>query len=134
MMIAQCVCSSNVDAKLDVEQDKVFCQFCGKEIEMSSFMKNTMRQQGEVVRKGRDLRIPEGGMKVTCKNEKCNKEYSAILKKKDNEAYCPFCGTKAELSAFSLGLLRENGIYEDSNKVLETEGKMEVKPEPEELV
>jgi len=132
-MITQCVCSSNVDAKLDVESGKVICQSCGKEIEMSDFMKNTLRQQGDVVRKGRDTRIPEGGMKVTCKNEKCNKEYSAILKKKDNEVYCPYCGTKAELSAFSMGLLRENGIYEDSDKVLEIEGKVEVKSEPEEL-
>ena len=37
-------------ASLDVAIDEVVCDFCGEYLEVSSFVKNSMKQQGDIVR------------------------------------------------------------------------------------
>jgi hypothetical protein len=37
-------------ASLDLESNKVYCDFCKEEIEVSSFFKNAMKQQGHVLK------------------------------------------------------------------------------------
>jgi hypothetical protein len=125
-MITECKCGTTVEAKLDVEKNEVICMNCKEVIPVTDFMKASLKSQGDIIRNaGKDSRIPEGGMKITCASQKCGKEFSAVLRKKDNEVYCPYCQTVASLSAYAKALLRENGVYEDAPKVLIAEGKME---------
>lgn len=113
-MLTECKCGNPVEAKLDTDTDKVVCQSCGKEIEnISSFMKTSMKQQGDIVRHTAN-QVPLGGMQVECNH--CNKPIVALLNKKDDECYCPKCNGKVAISAFSKALLRENGQYVGSIK------------------
>ncbi len=111
-MITECRCSTTVEAKLDVDSNKVICQNCGEIIELTEFMKSSMKSNGDIIRKtGTNTMIPEGGMLVECKNSKCNNKFAALLEKKDDECYCPKCHDKLELNVFSKALLKENGQY-----------------------
>ena len=120
-MITECKCGNPVEAKLDVETNKIMCQSCGEEIEnMSEFAKTRMKQDGDVVRNDALHKVPEGGMQVEC--GKCQKNIIALLNKKDDKAYCPRCGEKQELSSYATALLRENGQYEGMAKKEDTGG------------
>jgi DNA-directed RNA polymerase subunit M/transcription elongation factor TFIIS len=110
-MITECKCGNPVEAKLDLDTNKIMCQSCGEEIEnMSDFAKARMKQEGDVVRDDALHKVPEGGMQVEC--VKCQKSMVALLNKKDDKAYCPKCGEKQKLSSYATALLRENGQYE----------------------
>jgi DNA-directed RNA polymerase subunit RPC12/RpoP len=119
-MITECTkCGTTTEAKLDVNKNKVFCMNpkCGAEIYVTDMMKNLMKLQGDIIRNDKNVKIPEGGMRVECSNSKCGKSFSAVLNKKDEEVYCPYCGERFNISPLAKGILRENGIYEGSQKV-----------------
>ena len=86
-MIAECKCSTTVEALLDVDTDKIMCQNCGEEIEnISSFMKTTMKQTGQIIRNGNGAKVPKGGMLVECTNQPegkyCGHKFPALLERK----------------------------------------------------
>lgn len=115
-MIAECKCSTTVDALLNVDTNKVMCQNCGEEIEnISEFMKNTMKSTGQIIRNGSNVKVPKGGMLVECtatpEGKPCGNKFPALLEKKDEECYCPKCKSKVNLAGFAKALLRENGQY-----------------------
>jgi len=110
-MLADCKCGTNVEAKLDVKNDKVVCTACFEEIEMSSFFKKMMKDRGEIYER-RSLLIPPGGLQFICDNKKCNETFSAEVRKKDGFVYCPHCQAKAGIAPISLELLKTNLIFE----------------------
>ncbi len=118
-MITECKCSTTVEALLDMEANSVICQSCGSIIEVTDFMKNMMKSNGDIIRR-KNISIPEGGMLVECVEPKCHNKFAALLDKKDDKCYCPKCKTEVDLSVFSKALLRENGQYigfgENANK------------------
>lgn len=114
-MLTECKCGNPVEAKLDVETDKVMCQNCDKEIEnISDFTKHSMKLRGDVVKHEAGL-VPPGGMKVECST--CHKPLVALLDKRDDECYCPKCNAKVALSGLTKALLRENGQYAGNKNI-----------------
>ena len=114
-MLTECKCGNPVEAKLDVETDKVMCQNCNKEIEnISDFTKHSMKLRGDVVKHEAGM-VPPGGMKVECST--CHKPMVALLDKRDDECYCPKCNAKVALSGLTKALLRENGQYAGNNNI-----------------
>ncbi len=108
-MLTECKCGNPVEAKLDVDTNKVICQNCKKEItHISDFMKASMKQNGDIIRH-ETQQIPEGGIKVECNT--CHKPLIALLNKKDDEVYCPHCSNVVNINPFTKALLRENGQY-----------------------
>lgn len=108
-MLTECKCGNPVEAKLNVDTNKVICQNCNTEISnISDFAKARMKTDGDVVKHVANT-IPKGGMQVECNI--CHKNIVALLNKNDNKCYCSLCKNEVILSPFSIALLRENGQY-----------------------
>ena len=117
-MIADCVCGTSVEVKLDLNTNEAICQNenCGKVVAISSFMKTAMRANGDVVRDTKP-KIPFGGMLSVC--QKCSKEFSAELDRKTLKCHCPKCKTEFKLSQLFKERLIEYKIYVgESEKIL----------------
>ena len=121
-MIANCSCGTSVEVKLDLGTDEAICQneingkVCGRVVELSSFMKNAMRANGDVIRDTKP-KIPFGGMLSVC--QKCGKEFSAELDRKTLKCHCPKCKTEFKLSNLFKERLMEYKIYKgESDKIL----------------
>jgi DNA-directed RNA polymerase subunit RPC12/RpoP len=117
-MIADCVCGTSVEVKLDLNTNEAVCQneLCGKVVAISSFMKTAMRANGDVVRDTKP-KIPFGGMLSVC--QKCNKEFSAELDRKTLKCHCPKCKTEFKLSGLFKERLIEYKIFVgESEKII----------------
>jgi DNA-directed RNA polymerase subunit RPC12/RpoP len=115
-MIVNCACATSVEAKLSLDSGEVVCQSCGNVIEISSFMKNAMRANGDVVRDTKP-KIPFGGMLSVC--QKCGKEFSAELNKKTQKCHCPKCKTEFKISNMAKDRLIEYKIFVgESEKII----------------
>lgn len=116
-MIVNCSCASAVEAKLSLDTNEAICQECGEIVEISSFMKNAMKANGDVIRDTRP-KIPMGGMLSVC--QKCGKEFSAELDRKTLKCHCPKCKTEFKLSAPFKERLKQYKVFVgESAKILE---------------
>jgi hypothetical protein len=117
-MIANCICGTSVEVKLSLETNEAICQNekCGAVVELSDFMKNAMRANGDVIRETRP-KIPMGGMLSVC--QRCGKEFSAELDRKTLKCHCPKCKTEFKLSAPFKERLKQYKIFVgESSKIL----------------
>jgi len=122
-MLMDCVCGVGIEAKLDINRDVVVCMNCDEIVETTSFMRATMKSNHDTREVG-TARIPDGGFLTTCPNPKCNRDFSAELDRKTDKVSCPLCGTEANISVISKGMLRANRVFEGSTKeFFENEGK-----------
>jgi len=122
-MLMDCKCGANMEAKLDESLDQVICMDCGAEVPVSSFTKTMMKQRRDVMERA-EAKIPPNGLKTTCDNPRCNKEFSAEVDKKKDKVFCPFCKSEAKISQIAMNLLKEHSIYVGmTHRYLNEEGK-----------
>jgi len=92
-------CLQATNAKLDVDSNEVFCQECGKTINVTPFAKKALKDAGQIIRHAE--RKP---FSLLC--SKCNKKRTVYMK--DDMVYCEYCHEKIPVSAHFKIALREH--------------------------
>ncbi len=108
-MLVSCETCGTSTAKLELESDKAICTTCKQEVPITSFSKQMMRSNHDVLERS-EILIPPNGMLTTCENNKCNRPFSAEVDDKLDTVTCPYCKTEAKISVIAKGMLRSNGI------------------------
>jgi len=122
-MLMDCTCGTNIEAKLDEGKDVVICMDCNEIVPVSSFTKTMMKQRRDVITRA-ELTVPPNGLKATCDNEKCNRDFSAEVDKEKDKVYCPHCKQESKISSVAINMLKDHHVYVGYNKrYFEEEGK-----------
>jgi len=128
-MIANCEKCGSSEAKLDLDADKVICTTCKGEVAVTSFMKQMMKSNHDILEKS-DIMLPPNGILTSCENTKCQRSFSAEVDDANDTVSCPFCKTEARISVITKGLLRTNGLFVGATKAyFDQEGKEAVAPQ-----
>ncbi len=96
-------CYANDEHKLDLNEDKVICDHCGKEITVPETTKRTLKSLNQVRKK------PKTGIQITCKT--CGHTDKPVLSQQPNStiATCRKCYAKLDIHPSFVNAMREMG-------------------------
>lgn len=128
-MIANCEKCGTAEAKLDVAADKVICTTCKGEVAVTSFMKQMMKSNHDILEKN-DIMLPPNGILTSCENTHCQQSFSAEVDDVKDTVTCPYCKKEANISIITKNMLRENRLFVGATKAyFDQEGKEAVSPQ-----
>lgn len=107
---------ATTNASLDIESNQVFCDFCQEELQVSSFTKNSMKQQGHILKK--DNRKPFQFQCLTCKKIVGTELVNEQLKGLNCEKACKFNVSKFAILAIknSQKIKIEEDVEDEDNQ------------------